>query len=397
MKRKIPLLVALSLVILAIALTVCVTMVFAMRHFSGLVNEVNERRDMYDYVAEIDTLVREHYEGEIDEEVLEASLAKGYIDGINDPYAAYYTPAEYAALQQQLSGSYTGFGIDLTVDADQQLVITGVLKGSAADQAGLKKQDVIVAVDGGDVSGEDFKSVKSRLENSARLMLTASRNGTASAYNLTGGTIALTSVEESMIEGTTTGYLRITRFSDNTPEQFRSAYSGLLDAGAETVIFDLRDNAGGSLDAAMEIVEYLMPRGVYANKSVSGSKETVALSANDTYQMDITTVTLVNGNTEGEAELFAGVLQEFAKTTVLGTQTAGRSRVQTYFTLPSDSAGIRLSVATLELIVGGSWEDVGITPNQVVEMTGDRPFELRNFKQDTQLQAALNQLSLVGG
>lgn len=394
MKRKIPVLVALSMVILAIALTICVTMIFSMRYFSNLVNEVNERRAMYEYVSEIDTLVRQNYEGVIDEEVLKASLAEGYVAGIGDKYAAYYTSEEYAAIRRQLSGSYTGFGIEITVDQDNQLVVTGLYKGSAAEKAGMQKQDVIVAVDGSKVSAKDYESVQSRLENSSKIMLSAARGDTTTAYNLSSGTISLTSVEEKIVNETT-GYIRISRFSDNTPEQFRSAYTALLDEGVENVIFDLRDNAGGSLEAATEIIAYLMPRGVFANKTVENTGVTEALTANDTHQIMLPSVTLVNTKTEGEAELFAGVLQEFGKTTVVGTQTAGRARVQAYFTLASDSAGVRLSVATLERVSGGSWEETGIFPNHTVEMIGGQSFELLTEKEDTQLQEALRQLTII--
>lgn len=396
MKRKIPVLVALSLMILAVALTVCITMLFSMNYFSNLVNEVNERRAMYEYISEIDTLIRKNYDGVIDEQVLQSSLAKGYIDGVGDKYAAYYTSEEYAAIRQQLSGKYTGFGLEISIDAENRLVVTGVYKDSAADKAGIQKQDVLVAVDGSDVSAKDFESVQSRLENSSKMMLSASRGGTTTAYNLTSGAISLTSVEEKIINETT-GYIRIYRFSENTPDQFRSAYAALLDANVENVIFDLRDNAGGSLTAASEVVAYLMPRGVFANKVVASTGETESLSANDTHQIEIPSVTLVNNNTAGEAELFAGVLQEFGKTMVVGTQTAGRAMTQEYFTLSSDSAGVRLSVATLERVSGGSWEESGITPGQTVEMVGGQSFELLTEQEDTQLQEALRQLAVMQG
>lgn len=391
MKRKIPLTVALSLIILAIALTICATMVFAMRYFSGMVNKVNERRAMYEYVSEIDTLVRENYTGEIDEETLSAQLAKGYVEGIGDPYARYYNTESYALIQQELSGKYTGFGIDLTVDDQNQLVVTNLYKGSAAEKAGIAKQDVVVALDGSTVNGSDYRSVKNRLENSSKLLLSTRRDGVTTVYNLSSGTISLESVEEKVIGNT--GYIRLYRFSQNTPEQFKSAYSALLEKDVDNFVFDLRDNTGGSLEAAQDIIAYLMPRGVYANKVSGKGAKTEALSASDTYQMDRPTVTLVNKNTAGEAELFAGVLQEFEQTEVIGDQTAGRSRVQAYFTLASDSAGIRLSVATLQLVTGGSWEGKGITPDQVVTLQEGQSFDLLPEKEDSQLQAALKQLT----
>lgn len=391
MKKRVPVLVTISLVIIAVALTVCVTMELAMRHFSGLVNEVNERRDMYEYIAEIDTLVRKNYVGVIDEESLHKALAEGYISGISDKYADYYPAEEYGLIKQQLSGSYTGFGVEITKDEKNRLVVTNLYPESAAAKAGILKQDVITAVDGSTVNGDNVRSVQSRLQNSSKLMLTVERDGVSMAHNLSSSTIVLTSVAEKVIDNT--GYLRIYRFSDNTPDQFKSAYTALMEAGVENIIFDLRDNPGGSTEAALEIISYLMPRGNYANKLVEKTGEVVMLSTSDTHQLSMPTVTLVNGKTEGEAELFAGVLQEFGLTTTIGTQTYGRSRIQEHFTLAQDASAIRLSVATLQLIQGGSWEGVGLTPSQEVSLETLESFELLTEEQDLQLQAALTTLN----
>ncbi len=393
MKKRVPVLVTISLVIISVALTVCVTMELAMRHFSGLVNEVNERRDMYEYLAEVDTLVRKNYVGVIDEESLHKALAEGYISGISDKYADYYPVEEYGQIKQQLSGSYTGFGVEVTKDEKNRLVVTNLYPDSAADKAGILKQDVITAVDGSTVNGDNVRSVQSRLQNSSKLMLTVERNGVSMAYNLSSSTIMLTSVAEKVIDNT--GYIRIYRFSENTPDQFKSAYTALLEKGVENIIFDLRDNPGGSTEAAMEIISYLMPRGNYASKLVEKTGEVVMLSTSDTHQLSMPTATLVNSKTEGEAELFAGVLQEFGLTTTIGTQTYGRSLIQEYFTLASDASAIRLSVATLQLIQGGSWEGIGITPSQLVSLETLESFELLTEEQDLQLQAALTTLNPV--
>ena len=132
-----------------------------------------------------------------------------------------------------------------------------------------------------------------------------------------------------------------------------------------------------------------MPRGNFANATASDGTVT-ALSAVSAYEMKLPTVTLVNGATAGEAELFAGVLQEFGLTTVVGDQTAGRAMVQEYFPLPSDNAAVKLSVSELSLLKAGSWEGKGITPDRKVALSKVSEYlDLIDDADDVQLQAAM--------
>ena len=187
----------------------------------------------------------------------------------------------------------------------------------------------------------------------------------------------------------TTGYIRITDFYSNTPDQFKNAYTSLESQGAENYIFDVRYNKGGDLTAAGEIISYLAPRGAYARKTEGDA--TTDLVSTGAYEITKPSVTLVNKATEGEAELFAGVLQELKKTTVVGEKTFGRGKVQKFFTLVADGAAIKLSVASLSLIVGGEIESVGITPNVSSEMPDalEKRFSFLNEENDPQMIAAI--------
>lgn len=130
MNKKISIGATIALMIISIALTISVTMVVAMRIFNSSVNDVTQRRTMYQYVTEIDKAVRPHYLGTIDEEKLRTALARGYVDGIGDPYAAYLSADEYKAVQQARSGKLTGYGIELSRTEDGMPQITSVSKQS---------------------------------------------------------------------------------------------------------------------------------------------------------------------------------------------------------------------------------------------------------------------------
>lgn len=387
MNRKISLGAALALIIIAVALTVSITMVIAMRNFNYNISKVSERQAMFDYITDVDKEVRQNFLGEINEDRLRASLANGYIKGIGDPYAAYLTADEYRKETDRLAGKKTGFGIEITQFEDGSIVISSVHKNSAADKAGLKKGDVITQFDGKNISAYSFAEVGSRLGKPQKIKLSVSRGKDSIAFELTSSSYTVTSVESRMID--TTGYIRITGFYSNTPDQFKNAYTSLESHGAENYIFDVRYNKGGDLTAAGEIISYLAPRGAYARKTEGGA--TTDLVSTGAYEITKPSVTLVNKATEGEAELFAGVLQELKKTTVVGEKTFGRGKVQKFFTLVADGAAIKLSVASLSLIVGGEIESVGITPNVSSEMPAalEKRFSFLNEENDPQMIAAL--------
>lgn len=389
MNRKVSLGVTVALILLAVAVTISATVMLSMRYFSGIVNGVAEREVMYDFIADVDKAIRGNYAGTIDEEALRQALAEGYAKGCGDPYAAYFTAEEYAEISREREGSYSGFGLETAV-RDGKVVISAVYVDSAADTAGVHKEDVITALDEDTVTGADSAAVERRLRNPAKLLLSVKRGEESLSFTLSPTTIRVDSVESRLLTDGLTGYLRLRRLSDNTPEQFREALGALSEAGAIQYVLDLRDNAGGSLEAALNMLDYLLPRGAYARLVSGNSKqEPTVYTSSSVSQMSDKMVVLVNGATEGEAELMAGALQECAGALLVGDQTKGHALLQKYFTLESSSAAVRVSVGTLELIQGGSWEGVGLTPDRAVSLTGETASQLLDEKEDEQLQAAL--------
>ena len=395
MNKKISLGVALALMLVAMAVTVSATVMISMRYFSSIVNGVTEREVMYDFIADVDKAVRDNYAGTVDEEALRQALAEGYAKGYGDPYAAYYTAEEYADIKQALEGTYTGFGIEVEVSGSE-LVVSAVYSDSAAETAGIKKQDVITAVDEEKVTAANLVAVQRRLENPAKLLLSVTREGAPHSFTVSPTTIELDNVENVMLSDGMTGYVRIRHLADNTPDQFRSAMSVLSEAGATQYVLDLRDNNGGSLDAALEILEYLLPRGSFARLNTGDKGMPVVYSSNAASQLTDRLVVLVKSNTEAEAELIAGALKECAGSSMVGAVTKGHARMQSYFTLESGNAAVRVSVGTLELLEGGSWEGKGLTPDREVALTGGVHFSLLEESADDQLQAALVMINGVG-
>lgn len=391
MNKKVSIGVLIAAVVLAIALTVTVTMLVAIRYFNATVSDVTQRQTMFDYVTDIDHIVRYNYVGVLDEEKLRQALGKGYIDGLGDAYAAYLTAEEYQAAQDTLKGRQTGFGLEVTLADNGKIVVTRVHQNSTADKAGLQKGDVLTAFNGSNVTASDYTSLNRTLNSASKVMLSVSRDNQTLAFEISTSTFDIIQVESRMLEDKV-GYIRVYAIQENTPQQFRTAYTALEEQGATRFIFDLRDNTGGSPDAVEELLSFLVPSGAYAQQKDKDGKVTY-LSSEDGGSMTAPSVTLVNGTTAGEAELFAGVLQELGKTLVVGETTAGKGLIQKYFT-NTDGSAVRISVAERLLIKGGAIEGVGIQPDEESVLNG--PLALTEEVNDLPLRTALRLAKAMG-
>ncbi len=380
----------LSLMIIVVAVTVCVTMLIAMRRFNAQVNELNNRQAMYSYVADVDNAIRQNYYGTIDEESLRRFIATGQIGGIGDKYARYYTPDEYNACLASLAGQSTGFGVEAVLDESGQVVLSAVYVNSRAYSAGLQKGDVVVALNKTALGKDPLGTVQAALNGNASVILTVRRGDLETAFDISSSSYEQVCVQ-SELNGTV-GYLRVKSLTDVTPKQVVKELSSLKERGATALVLDLRNVNGGSREAAEEMLSALLPRGQYGYyKDKNGTTELQAQAAG---QMDFPCAVLVNGNTAGEAELIAGALRQMDKVALVGDTTAGRSLAQALFPLSADNAAVCLTVGEYLLKDGKGWEGVGLIPNVEAALTPEQEaaLELVPKKQDIQYQAAVEWL-----
>ncbi len=380
----------LSLMIIVVAVTVCVTMLIAMRRFNAQVNELNNRQAMYSYVADVDNAIRQNYYGTIDEETLRRCIAGGQIGGIGDKYARYYTPEEYNARLASLAGQSSGFGVDVVLNENSEVVISNVYVNSRAYSAGLQKGDTVVALNKTALGDNPLGTVQQALNGNASIILTVRRGDLETAFDISSSSYEQVCVE-SELNGTV-GYLRVERLTDVTPKQVVKALDTLKEGGATALVLDLRGVDGGSREAAQEMLSVLLPRGQYGYyKDKSG---TTALQAEETRQIDMPCAVLVNKKTAGEAELIAGALRQMENVALVGNTTAGRSFVQALFPLSADNAAVRITVGEYLLKDGKGWEGTGLLPNVEVSLTTEQEAapDLVTKDQDAQYQAAVDWL-----
>ncbi|MGI6264641.1 MAG: S41 family peptidase [Acutalibacteraceae bacterium] len=392
MHKKVSVGALITAVILAMALTVSVTMLIAIRYFNTTVSDVTQRQTMQGYLTDMDKTVRYHYIGTVDEEKLRQALGEGYVKGTGDPYAAYLPAEAYRLSQDAQKGQQTGFGLEVALSPAGRITVARVHADSTADKAGLQWGDIVTAVNGSEVSASDFASVSRTLAQASKVLLSVSRQGQTLAFEISTSTFETVNAAGQMM-GENVGYIRLYAIQSNTPVQFRQAYERLEQEGADRFIFDVRGCREGTPEAVEELLDYLAPAGAYA-RQVDRSGKSVYLSSESDHALIYPAVVLTDADTAGEAELFAGVLRELEKAAVVGDVTAGKGWIQEDFG-GADGAMIRLSVAERQLIKGGAIEGVGIQPDEQARLIGQ--LALTAPQDDLPLRQALRRVQAMTG
>ena len=242
MNKKISLGLALSLIAVSIAVTFILTSFFSLQSFNKKVVDVNEKSKKYSSLQVLDSYIRDNYLGDIDEKELSDGIMKGYVSGIGDKYSRYLTETEYLTEKNEDSGELVGLGLTLAEDASGYMRISEVLEDSPASDSGLEVGDLITRIDELDIKEAGFNEGMDarRGTEGSSIKLTVHRDGKATDYELVRRTIKVKTVETEML-GSNIGYIKVTGFKQNTPDQFISALERLTANGATALIFDLRD------------------------------------------------------------------------------------------------------------------------------------------------------------
>ncbi len=398
MKKKISVSTTVTLVLLAVALTISLTMLLAMRHFNSQLQLVSKRQVMYSHVNDIDNVVRKYYP-DMDEELLRQGIAQGYIYGIDDPYAAYYTAPRYEAEKLRLAGKAKNVGIVLGEVANAEtgvndVVVSRVYSGSAAERVGVVVGDVVTALNGEPITGKKLHELQSQINAAKEISVTVRRGEGEPEYPITADEYDVLTVQSTKLDNI--GYIKITAFYENTPEQFEKAIATLMEQNVIGFVFDLRNNIGGSSDAVQAMLSQIMPLGAYGTLTDTRGNVT-KLSTKVSKTVTAPMVALINGSTAGEAELFAGVLQEANLAHVMGQTSAGKAKCQQYFVLEQDYSAIKMTIGEYGLMKGGSWEGKGIHPAEEVVLPPEQAenFQMLSPYEDAQVQAAADRLETL--
>lgn len=359
MNKKISLGFAISLVAIASAVTFILTSFFSLQSF-------NKKFEKYDSLQEIDTLVHENFYGDIDENDINNGILKGYISGLNDKYSRYLTADEYTDEKSDNAGEMTGLGITVKKDDSGYIKVTEIMPDSPASESDIKIDDLIVSVNGNDVLETGFeKSMEIMSEkDNTEVSIIVRRDGVDKTYKLTRRPIEMVTVTGEMLDNYI-GYIKISGFKQNTPQQFNDALDEIIQNGAKGIIFDLRENGGGLVDALEDCLDPLLPEGTIATAEYSdGNSKTIVYS--DKSEINIPMVVIVNEHTASAAELFAASLKDFGKADIVGETTYGKGVMQSTIEL-SNGGAVVLTIAKYKTTISECYDGIGITPDYIVQ------------------------------
>lgn len=403
MSKKISLGVAATIAIIAMAVTFSLTMVVSMKMFNTTVSSVKNKERQYNKLSEIDRFVRAGEYFTIDEDTLNDRLAAGYMNGINDKYAVYYTAKEYSEKQSVEKGTLTGIGVAVVNDASSGYArIIRLYDNSPAAEAGMQVGGFITAI-----NDESTRNITSTARLTSKLLgeegttttityLTPDRQ--EQQLNLVHSNYKTPSIYTRQMVADTCGYIRIDAFTSGTASEFKAAVDELLQQGANSLVFDLRDNNGENLNAALVAADYCVPSGEIAKQQDRDGNVTV-LRMSDETEINVPIVCLVNGSTAGSAELFANALRKMAGATLVGTKTAGKGVVLSDAQSFSDGSAAYITVGLLLDNEDQTWNEEGLRPDIDAALSVDEQNAYYDYTldTDTQISKAVNAATALAG
>ncbi len=366
----------------------------------------------------LETMIDEDYLNKKDNQKLEQYIYKGLLAGLGDPYSEYYTPSEYKSLKTETTGNYCGIGV--RIQQEKQTLKTKVVelfKTSPAVEAGLKEDDIIEAVDGIDVTTMDMDEIVNDHilgKEGTKVKIQVYRPSIKKnlVFEMTRRQVEAEYVKYEMLEKKT-GYINVSSFAVATTKQFDAAVKALRKRGAQSLIIDLRNNPGGVLNSAVDMLAGILPDGVLVYTKDKNGKGEEYYSKNgqihykndygyrdktypkkDNSQLKMPMVVLVNGNSASASEVFVQAMKDYRWATIIGTQSYGKGIVQNLIPLTSGSA-VKLTVSSYYTKNGSVIQGKGVTPDIKVEQNGKwkDALSLPPHEEDLQLQRAIKELN----
>lgn len=333
--------------------------------------------------VEIEKIIDDNYIGDADYNELYNAAAAAMVKSIGDKWSYFMNAEEYEAYKLSSSNEYSGIGVSVKVNSSGEFEVFSVEESSPAANAGIAVGDIITAIDGEDVSDKTLEDVSLLIRSKVNkdFPMTLESGGDTKTVTVACEIIYKNPVSSRLLDGNI-GYIKISNFEAGSSENTKKAIEQLLQTGATSFIFDVRDNPGGLLTELVDLLDYILPEGdLFISVDKSG-KETVQTS--DKVSLKNKMIVLVNGNSYSAAEFFAAALQEYNWATVVGEQTTGKARSQITLEL-SDGSAVHISTHKyltpnrVDLAEAG-----GVTPDIAVAQDDE--------KTDKQLETAINAL-----
>ncbi len=358
---------------------------------STLLNE-----DTVKKINELGTYIDYYYYDDVEEQELRDGLYAGLLEGVGDKYSVYYNADEYADLQVSTTGQYYGIGAGLSQNkTTMEVTVNKIYEGTPSEAAGMKKDDVILSVDGTEATSMELTNLVKliRGDEGTTVHIEIYRPSTEEnlSFDVERADVTLPSVSSQMLENSI-GYILIDSFETDTAKQFEQALADLQAQGMKSLIVDVRYNPGGMLTSVVQILDDILPEGllVYIEDKYGNRQD--YNSDGDTY-LDCPIAVLMNENSASAAEIFAGAIKDYDYGTLIGTTTYGKGIVQTIFPLENGDA-VKITTAKYFTPKGNYIHGVGIDPDIELEYEYLNPDgEEYEMQYDNQVQKAIEVLT----
>lgn len=339
----------------------------------------------------IDQTLKDFYFDDIDDSKVLDNIYKAYVNAYGDKYTVYYTADEYAKIQESSNGAYYGIGVVVRKNDDGTILVVEPYDGAPGKEAGMRKNDVIVTVNGESVADQDLNSVVAKIkgDEGTTVNIGIRRDGSDDITELTvtRRKVEIKTVAYEMLDDSV-GLITISEFDKVTAQQFKEAYAQLETLGMKGLVIDIRSNPGGLLNVVVDMLDEILPDGliVYTEDKYGNRQE---YNGSNPDVIDVPLAVLVDGESASASEIFAGAVQDYGAGTIIGTQTFGKGIVQTIRRM-SDGSAIKYTMAKYFTPKGQDIHGHGVTPD-IVEELSDEFNNLTEYdaSKDNQLQKAI--------
>jgi carboxyl-terminal processing protease len=345
----------------------------------------------YSTIEQVYDSLKANYDGELTVEDLLNGLKEGLAKASGDPYTEYMTPKEAKDFNADLNGTFSGIGAELSKDK-QSIVIVAPIAGYPAEKAGLKPKDVIVEIDGKSATDLSVSEAVSQIRGpvGTKVKLKVVRNSAEVLdIEITREQITIPSVDAKILDGNI-GYMKISRFAEDTTNLAQKAAQSFADAHVKGVILDMRSDPGGLLDAAVNVSSLWLEPGKTVLQEKRDGVVIRTYSAKGTPILKgIKTAVLIDSGSASASEITAGALKDNGAATLIGIKSFGKGSVQTLINFGDESL-LKVTIARWYTPGGKNIDKEGIEPDQKVERTDD---DFKNNR-DPQKDKAIEFISL---
>ncbi len=372
--------------------------------YQGEINRAFSMAEALDFskLSELEKLFEDDYLYEIDSEAQKDAIAQAYVYYSGDKYASYYSAEAWKKEKEAASGNSVGIGVSIVQNKNNQIEIVQVMNDGPAKKAGLQVGDIIDSVEGTPASEIGFDGLPAVIvgETGTPVKIGIIRNGEKMEVSVIRNKYkADTIITEVVTYGDEKfGYVYITEFLSyyTTALDFFSAVDALLEVGVEGLVFDVRNNLGGDLNAVVPMLDYLLPEGPIVHLTDKDGVE-FEVHESDEFEVDLPMVILTNGNSASAAELFTSSLKDYDKATIIGTKTYGKGCGQTGTPL-RDGSVVFVTSFLYNPPFSENYDGVGIYPDIEIELPEEwqgMNLFLVPHEEDTQLKRAIEELASI--